>query len=265
MHINRRFLLSMNIKILVATHKAYRMPEDSMYFPIHVGKEGKDFDLGYQGDNTGENISNKNTTFCELTGIYWAYQNLSADYIGLVHYRRHFCLHKTRDKFAGVMTFDEAKELLSQYPILLPKQRNYFIETNYSHYVHAHHAEGIDMLREIIERDYPEYAPACRTVMNRTHAHMFNMFVMRNDYFHEYCDWMFPILFKIEKNLDISDYSVYEARVFGFLAERMLDIWLEKNKYSYKEIPVRFMESQNWFKKGFLFLKRKFVKSTPYQ
>ena len=31
----------MNIKIIVATHKKYWMPSDPVYFPIHVGAEGK--------------------------------------------------------------------------------------------------------------------------------------------------------------------------------------------------------------------------------
>lgn len=44
------------IKILVAAHKLYWMPNDSVYMPIHVGREGK-ADLGYVGDNTGDNIS----------------------------------------------------------------------------------------------------------------------------------------------------------------------------------------------------------------
>ena len=48
------------IKIIVATHKEYWMPEDSMYLPIQVGAEGKDYDLGYIKDNTGKNISSKN-------------------------------------------------------------------------------------------------------------------------------------------------------------------------------------------------------------
>ena len=48
----------MNIKIIVATHKKYKMPDDKIYMPLHVGREGKS-DLGYQGDNTGDNISLK--------------------------------------------------------------------------------------------------------------------------------------------------------------------------------------------------------------
>ena len=49
----------MDLKVLVATHKKYWMPEDACYLPLHVGREGKN-DLGYVGDNTGDNISNKN-------------------------------------------------------------------------------------------------------------------------------------------------------------------------------------------------------------
>lgn len=86
----------MNLKILVAVHKHYWMPKDSIYLPIQVGREGKE-DLGFQGDNTGDNISAKNETFCELTGLYWAWKNLAADYIGLVHYRRYFA-HKRGKK-----------------------------------------------------------------------------------------------------------------------------------------------------------------------
>ena len=82
--------------IVVATHKKYRMPNDPLYLPVHVGAEGKKdakgrpLDFGYQKDNEGDNISLKNPRYCELTGIYWAWKNLECDYIGLVHYRRYF-------------------------------------------------------------------------------------------------------------------------------------------------------------------------------
>ena len=78
-----------NIKMIVATHKKYQMPKDKMYLPIQVGAKGKE-DLGYQKDNEGENISSKNPYYSELTGLYWAWKNLDADYIGLSHYRRYF-------------------------------------------------------------------------------------------------------------------------------------------------------------------------------
>lgn len=84
---------ALDIKIIIAAHKKYRMPQDDIYIPLHVGAEGKE-SIGYQGDNTGENISKLNPYFCELTGMYWMWKNLKADYLGLAHYRRHFCLRK---------------------------------------------------------------------------------------------------------------------------------------------------------------------------
>ena len=73
----------MTIKILVATHKPYRMPADSVYLPLQVGAAGKGA-LGFRRDDDGENISAKNANWCELTGVYWAWKNLEADAVGLV-------------------------------------------------------------------------------------------------------------------------------------------------------------------------------------
>ena len=109
-------------------HKKYQMPRDEMYLPLHVGCEGKE-NIGFQGDNTGENISTKNPNFCELTGLYWAWKNLDAEYIGLVHYRRHFTTKKyipikENKKYEIVLSKKEIEEKLKKYDIILPKKRN---------------------------------------------------------------------------------------------------------------------------------------------
>lgn len=244
---------------MVATHKKYWMPEDEVYLPLHVGAEGK-ADLGYVKDNTGDNISAKNPNYCELTGLYWAWKNLKADYIGLVHYRRYFTRKEVRDialKKRQILCTEEWENLLAKYDVIVADKRKYYIETNHSHYNHAHPSIGLDEIERIIQERYPEYSEAFATVMNRTWAHMFNMFVMRQDLFQEYCQWLFSILFELEKRLDISTFDAYNKRVFGFISERLLDVWLKKNQISYKEQNVSFMEPQNWLKKGGLFLKRK--------
>ena len=82
------------------------------------------------------------------------------------------------------------------------------------------------------------------------------MFVMRRDVFDSYCTWLFSVLFELEKRLDISSFDPYNKRVFGFVGERLLDVWLENNVIMYREQNVSFMEYQNWLKKGGLFLKR---------
>ena len=250
----------MNIKILVAAHKKYWMPDDPMYLPLHVGAEGKE-SIGYTPDNTGDNISSKNANYCELTGLYWAWKNLKADYIGLAHYRRHFSNGKRfGDKKDKVISQVELEKCLAEADILLPKPRNYWIETNYSQYAHAHHAIDLDTTRAIIQEKYPEYIKAYDESMKRTTGHRFNMFIMKKDKFDEYCKWLFDILFELESRLDISSYNKNDARVFGFVSERLLDIWLETKGYNYKTMPYVFMESQNWVIKGWNFLKRKVMK-----
>lgn len=255
-----------NIIILVATHKPYRMPADSMYLPIHVGAAGKvnadgiPVDLGYKKDDSGDNISSKNANYCELTGLYWAWKNLNADYIGLAHYRRHFIMNHSKDKWARVANERYIKSKFDNADIILPKPRNYYIETNYSQYVHAHHKEDLDYTRDIINEKYPSYIEAYDNVMNSTKGHRFNMFIMKREYFDEYMKWLFDILFELENRLDISSYSTNDKRVFGFVSERLLDVWIDTNHYDYIELPVQYMEKQNWIIKGGKFLKRKIVR-----
>lgn len=234
----------MNIKILVATHKEYKMPDDDMYLPVFVGAACSDLNLPYQRDDEGDNISFKNKTYCELTGIYWAYKNLKAEYIGLNHYRRYF-------KYKGKLLDKETAEaLLSEFPIILPKKRHYYIETVYSQYLHAHD-DDLAVVKNILEEKYPEYLLAFNKVMNRRCVHLFNMFIMKKEYFEGYCSFLFTLLQDCEVQLQD------KPRVYGFLAERMLDVYLEKNHYSYKEISVLNTESQHWIKKIVAFLRRK--------
>ncbi len=247
----------MDLKVLVATHKKYWMPEDACYLPLHVGREGKN-DLGYVGDNTGDNISNKNANYCELTGLYWAWKNLNCEYIGLCHYRRYFAKkEKVRDKKERIMGAHDYESLLEKYDVILPTKRNYYIETVRSQYEHAHVKSDLDTVKQVIDELYPDYSNAFEVVMNRRRLHILNMFVMKKSLFDEYCKWLFTILFEVEKRVDISSYSVYEARIFGFLSERLFNVWLEKQQLNCKEVPVVFLEKQNWAKKITKFLIRK--------
>ena len=113
----------MKVTVVVAAHKPYAMPDDPLYLPLHVGAEGKE-SFGFTGDNTGENISAKNPTFCELTGLYWAWKNLDADYVGLAHYRRHFGgKGRGKDPLSRVLTEAEAARLLTGRDGILPQKR----------------------------------------------------------------------------------------------------------------------------------------------
>ena len=249
----------MEIKILVATHKKYWMPSDTVYMPIHVGCKGKS-NLGYIGDDTGDNITEKNPNYCELTAIYWGWKNISSDYIGLVHYRRYFTRQNrwsVEARKKEILQNEEWASILRTCPVIVGDKRKYYIETNRSHYNHSHHKEGLDTVEIILKEKFPTYIPAFEKVCNRRWAHMFNMFVMRRDLYDKYCEWLFTILLELELRLDISKYNQYESRVFGFVSEILLDVWLEANNIIYKEQNISFMESQNWLKKlGHFFLRK---------
>ncbi|MFD1672042.1 DUF4422 domain-containing protein [Agrilactobacillus yilanensis] len=250
----------MEIKILTATHKLYPMPERAPYLPIFVGKALHPLlEVPYIGDDTGRNISVKNATYSELTAQYWAWQNLNtADAVGLVHYRRYFQGDQRHGAInQRLLTQDALETLFQTTAVIVPKRRHYYVETNRSHYIHAHHQTGLDLARLIISRDYPAYLRAFDWQMQQTSAHMFNMFVMKQSQFQAYSGWLFDILFKIEAQLDIATYTPYERRVYGFISELLLDVWLKTTQQKYTEIPFLCTESQHWLKKGPQFLARK--------
>ena len=250
-------------KIIVATHKKYWMPKSDIYMPVQAGSASH-ADLGYHRDNTGDNISEKNPYYCELTCIYWAYKNFpeTISYIGLSHYRRHFTVKNflsrlISSKKQSVLSEEHLKNLIAKNDIILPKKRHYYIESNRSHYNHAHNPEDLKNTGKIIETHYPEYMESFEKVMNQRSAHMFNMFIMKKNIFEAYCTWLFDILYRLEKITDLSDYDTYESRVYGYISELLLDVYIEFNNLPYKEIPFIFLDNQNWFLKIKNFLKRK--------
>lgn len=227
----------MDLKIIVATHKEYEIPKDDFYLPVFVGSANvKEYNLPYQRDDEGENISEKNRYYSELTGLYWAYKNLKADYIGLCHYHRYMDIKKLK---------------IEDHEIILPGKRHYFIETIYDQYRHAHGSIGLDKAREIISRDYPDYLSFFDKHMLKTSEHNCNMFIMRYDIFTDYCDFLFDILFKVEERLGEVD------RLYGYISERLLDVYINRNGYEYIETKVIETEYINWSKKILMFLRRK--------
>lgn len=256
---------SLDIKILIACHKKCDVPSDSVYFPVQVGAEGKD-SIGFTPDNTGDNISTKNYMYSETTGLYWAWKNLTCDYIGLVHYSRYFAMHRKfgTASLSDVLTGDELRELLSKHKIILPCRRKYYIETIYSHYSHTIDSKQLDLARKTISETCPEYLPAFDTVMSRRWAHMFNMFIMPKTLADEYCSWLFPVLKETEK-LDKSNMNQYQKRYVGAISEMMLDVWLYRQIETGRiksedmiELPHVYTRKINWPRKVTSFLMAKF-------
>ena len=99
--------MSNQVKIFVVAHKPFGMPDGEALVPIHVGRAVsrlKDEMTGMIGDDTGENISEKNPSYCEMTAHYWIWKNIKdCDYVGVCHYRRYFGIDITETNVSEVM------------------------------------------------------------------------------------------------------------------------------------------------------------------
>ncbi len=94
------------LKIFVCAHKAdSQIRNYGSYIPVHGGKAlHPEMDLGFEGDNTGDNISEKNRMYSEWSVIYWIWKNCKdAEYIGLNHYRRYFKLDITSENVDTIL------------------------------------------------------------------------------------------------------------------------------------------------------------------
>lgn len=240
------------IRILVATHKPGLVYKDDIFIPIQVGKANAKIDLGGLGDDTGDNISTKNPNYCELTALYWAWKNLhDVDYIGLCHYRRYFDFHKQVPQYApvyyepcgslGTFNFslsDKVLDVLHKGGVIVPKK---LIERQslITRYCLRHVSDDLRTLWHVIdEQQDAKYIKAFRKVMYGNRYSPFNMFVMPWATFCDYCQWLFNILSQVETRTDISYYNPVQRRIYGYMAERLLNVYLVANGLRQHELPV---------------------------
>lgn len=228
-----------NIKVYIATHKKTELPKLQGYIPIQVGADLHD-DLGYIKDNFGDNISKRNPNFCELTALYWIWKNeKEADIIGLSHYRRYFFYDTENIGFDNILPIEEINKILDKKDIILPKKLEFGRKiTVKSQYYESHHTDDLLKCGKIIDKLYPKYSKSFKKVLKRHYLYAFNMFIMKKENFDKYMEWLFNIFDEFEKDLDLEKYDSYNKRVFGFLSERLFNVWILNNKLKIKEIDV---------------------------
>jgi hypothetical protein len=216
----------MSVRMLVAAHKRADMPRDPLYLPVRVGHALSSDDFGYQRDDVGPNISNLNRSYCELTAVYWAWKNLSADAYGLSHYRRYFIGSSAGPNGSSVLSASEASALMASHDVVLARRRRYVVESVESHYRHAHHGSDLDVLAGVLEDLSPDFLPAYRRVLGRRSLSLYNMFLMRSDVFEEYASWLFPVLEAASARIENDSRTVFQQRTMGYLGERLLNVWV---------------------------------------
>ena len=239
------------IKILVACHKADpNIRQDDIYMPIQVGKAlHPELDLGFQCDNTGDNISEKNGSYCELTALYWAWKNLKdVDYIGLCHYRRYFAKNQSHINLLRKDTID-TKDFININSVIKLKEKEVILPTFWTmpqpiNKVFANRVMEQDLyiLYKIIKNRYPEYLSTYTSYMLGNHRTGYNMFIMSKVNFDSYCTWMFDILKTAQNLVKGSQYISYN-RIYGYFGEILTAIYCIKN-FKIKENTILLIDKE---------------------
>ena len=251
-------IMNSKVKILCCYYKDKDfVPKNDIYIPIQCGKADTKLDLGMLGDDTGDNISVRNRYWSEITGLYWAWKHLSDfEYFGLCSYRRFFNFNFNR--FAPITTivqknqFQEVDsivipnipQVLSKYDIIVPKK--YYYAYNLWNVLRMnYYTEDFLVLKEIIHNKYPDYKQAfeiCTKKRNFCYGH--NMFIMSKQNFNKYCNWAFDILLQAEKEIDPHNYPIDKIRVFGYMHEFLLTLYIYKNKLKVKESQLLWVTNE---------------------
>ncbi len=265
-----------DIKIFVSHRIDVEAEElkNNFFIPVKCGAvfdKRKNIDI--QGDNTGDNISEKRMSFCELTVLYWAWKNQKADYYGLCHYRRYF---STQKKFETVINISHAAgclitqflddDAIKKYGLSEDELQKEIIgydavfirpldlsllsfKSNYeamSFYPDWHFMKDVDKAIEIIQKKYPQMSEVVQKYMYETiYSRLYNCFIMKDTIFNEFCSWLFDILFELEKTIDMSSYNTQQTRALAGIAERLVGIWamwMAEQNYKINELPLLFVE-----------------------
>lgn len=213
--------------IYVITHKNFKSPFDlSERKTILVGAADKsniNRKMYPYTDDQGDNISSKNRNYCELTGLYWVWRHSSDEYVGIEHYRRYF-LHDFCGKH--LLSDAEIKRILKKNDIILPFPKKLRTSIKEDYINNSGYKRDLDSLEAIIKSLYPNYYKVYANFMRSKSMYLWNMFITSRKIYDSYCTWLFSILFELEKYVDVTNYSDYQKRIYGFLGERLLNVWV---------------------------------------
>ena len=231
------------MKIYVIAHKEFVLPSmPNIYQVLQVGAENKPIiDEKWRRDNEGnDNISIKNANYNEMTGCYWVWKNCEEDIVGICHYRRFFVspigkiLNVLFGKQCCFIGENQVRKWLSRYDVVL-HNKTYFKTSNEEQYGETlPHPEDLLLMREVVSDLCPDYLETMNQVLRGNKAHLLNVIIAKKETYDAYCTWVFSILDEIERRLLDRGETDFSRRM-AMLAERMLDVWIIKNKISYKE------------------------------
>ena len=241
------------LKIFLSYHREFPVYKSEIYEPVQVGTALSHIDLGFIKDNQGDNISELNPYYCELTGHYYVLKNYldmcPEDYIGFGHYRRILDITKISDvetpSIYGLNYTDSVKvfnslkysDLIKNYDIILPCKSYMYKDTvnpilkdgtltMYEQFKVLHKNDLLDVLKSVLSEYFTEYFEAANECYARKKAWFYNIYIMKKEILKEFLSWEFEVLALVgQKSGGWEKYP----RMAGFLGERLINIWLKVN------------------------------------
>ena len=228
-----------SVRIYVVAHKEFYKPNSKIYSTLWVGDQKHDFrckEACYY-DDEGDNISNKNQYYNEMTALYWIWKNGQEEIEGLCHYRRFFYNPFHKGFFKTPLSKHYIKEYLLTSDIIVQLRADYGDKNLYEQYVDALPEVGLQITRQVIAEEFHEYLNIYDQVLQQNYMFSCNMFICKRELLCQYCEWVFPILFAIEPKLDYEGWNDFEKRTLGMLSERLFNVWLVYKELKVKEVP----------------------------
>jgi hypothetical protein len=253
--------MNISLQLYSVYHKPFFIPKAKYVTPIQAGKALSNLDLQIAADNSGDNISELNGTFCELTVKYWIWKNAdrSTTHWGLCHYRRYFmkksslyfkpprlkdfaATQESLDKVLDEPLYDQLCSLLQthdiivQQPMYIHKNKQGLLDLR-QHYEKDHIASDWEAVMNAIKKLYPGYERSLDAFNHSYKMSFFNMMIAPWDIWDDYLEWLFAILFEVKANINVSE-DAYQSRVFGFMSERLINLYILHNQLKAGYLPV---------------------------
>lgn len=257
-------LNSNNTRILVCCHNPCALPLDGtgILMPIHSATVAPDWDIQRDDRVNGEecdNISGKDSEFCELTKLYWAWKNMkkvcpNIEYIGMNHYRRYFSFDKKQSWIPEIvkrpnevadyrLNVKRLSKILEHHDIIVSKP--FILPCSvWTQYCEWEQSKDIQILSNVVKDMYPDYKEDFDTVMWGNKLIGLNMFIMKWDAFVSYCEWLFNIFFEVERHIDTSTYPPNRVRAIAVLSERLWPVYIRHNFKHPKYLNVLFYNNE---------------------
>lgn len=231
---------NLDTSVYTIAHKEFNKPKDKMYIPIYVGEY---FETETLRDNEGDNIAKWNSLINECTAIYWIWRNTESKYVGITHYRRYFVIGNFwLDKDDNLLDEWYVKKYLRKYDMITIRSANGFPNTikdvlQYSISESAFN-KAYNGIRKIIKKKYPDYLSDFDFYFNGYVVQTCNMMVCLKKIYDQYCEWLFDILIDACSTINLDGEDSQSIRAIGYMAERLLSLWISHNNILVKELPL---------------------------